>query len=72
MKPISILLVALTLLGSQALAIEVQGNALVLSDEEKAACSAQGGCALITQKAFIEAMQNALEQGGKRSCNNQT
>ena len=35
--------------------------------EEKAECVADGGCALITKKQFIEALQAAMEKGASEA-----
>lgn len=46
-----------------------------LTDEEKAACAAEGGCAWVTKAWFIDQLENAHQQGfneglqkGKEDC----
>ncbi len=51
---------------SVAFAITMQGpNTLVLTDEEAAACKAEGGCIVVTKKAFIRVVEDACQSDEK-------
>lgn len=65
MKP-SAYLVALCLAFTPALAVQVEGNRLVLSPDEVEQCAAEGGCGLITRMALEAALKKAAEQASKQ------
>lgn len=65
MKPAAYL-VALCLAFTPALAVQVEGNRLVLSPDEVEQCAAEGGCGLITRMALEAALKKAAEQASKQ------
>lgn len=63
--------IAITLCIAPALAVQVEGNRLVLSPEDIERCNTEGGCALITRAQFEAAIKKAVEQA-KQQCGMRT
>lgn len=68
MKHLAILLAGALLVGP-APALTTAGNTITLTDEERAACAAGGGCMVIPREAMVEALNKAHAIGAaSRSC----
>lgn len=65
MKP-ALYLIAISLCIAPALAVQVEGNRLILSPDEVEQCAAEGGCGLITRMALEAALKKAAEQASKQ------
>ena len=58
--------VAALLTFAPALAVQVEGNHLILSPEEVANCVKEGGCVLVTKEYLRDALQAERAKGNGR------
>lgn len=62
-----VLIAAFSLAAAPANAVQVDGNKLILSDDETRPCAQQGGCALLTRQQLEKALAKAFE-AGQQNC----